>query len=318
MRRRALLAGLGAVTAGCTTGYVPAGDSDETTAAPANAPSLRTCTTPTPTDTAGEPPEDTEYRITDLSIEFTADGPDHRYVLEPAAFYSAAAVEREAAESGPDPVVVAVEDLDSPAVRSAVTTAIRDGDWRANELPDGLAGTVDEVDFFTGVSSGTYTHIGLTLHRLHPDRSSAVVPAVRVPDPYVAPGDPGEIEFGLRNRSTEPREVFSGSVPPFGMLHAAAADGRGRFLLWVDYEEEGCFSRTDEGWLRCDIGKTTLLDPCERVARRYAVLPTTTDHYPDLTVPRPGRYRVESSVGHSAAFGAPSTELSFTTSFTLE
>jgi len=318
MRRRALLAGLGAVAAGCTSGYRADRDGDRTPGAPTDASTLQNCSTPTATATAAAPPADAEFRIADLAVEYTADGPDNRYVLEPSAFYSAEAVEREAAEPGPDPVVMAVEELDSPDVRAAVTTAIQEESWRADELPAGLAETVERVDFFTGASSGTYTHVGLQLYRLHPDRPLAVVPEVRVTDPYVAPDDPGEIAFGLRNRASEPREVFSGTVPPFGMLHAEATPGRGRFLLWADYEAEGCFSRTDEGWLRCDIGKVTRIAPCEHVTRRYEVLPSTTDHYPDLTAPRPGRYEVAASVGHSTEFGGPSTELSFTTGFDIQ
>jgi hypothetical protein len=317
VRRRALLAGLGAVAAGCTSGYRAARDGDRTPGGPTDASTLQNCATPTATPTAAAPPADAEFRLADLAVEYTTDSPDHRYVLEPSAFYSAEAVEREAAEPGPDPVVMAVEELDSPDVRAAVTTAIRAEAWRADELPDGLAETVERVDFFTGASSGTSTHVGLRLYRLHPDRPPAVVPEVRVTDPYVAPDDPGEIAFGLRNRGSEPREVFSGTVPPFGMLHAEAAPGRGRFLLWADYESEGCFSRTDEGWLRCDIGKVTRIEPCERVTRRYEVLPSTTAHYPDLTVPRPGRYEVAASVSHSTEFGAPSTSLSFTTTFDI-
>jgi hypothetical protein len=317
MRRRALLAGLGAVAAGCTTGYRAARDDDRTPGDPTDASTLQNCPAPTATPTPDAPPTDAEFRIANLAVEASSDGPDHRYVLEPDAFYSADAVERKAERDG-EQVVVAISDLDSAPVREAIRTAIRDDAWRADELPDGLAEAVERVDFFTGASSGTYTHIGLQLHRLHPDRPPAVVPEVRVTDPYVAPDDPGEIEFGLRNRAAEPREVFSGTVPPFGMLHAEAAPGRGRFLLWADYEAEGCFSRTDEGWLRCDIGKVTRIAPCERVTRRYEVLPSTTDHYPDLTVPRPGRYEVAASVGHSTEFGGPSTELSFTTTFDIQ
>jgi hypothetical protein len=329
VRRRALLAGLGAAAAGCTTGYVPrdaapgTGDtptepSDTPTGTPTDGAPLRDCEPANQVDQPGSAPADTEYRIADLAVESTTEPPEYRYVLEVDAHYSADAVERKAERDGKQ-VVRQLSEVESPAVREAVATALDEGEWRADRLPDGLAETVRRVDFFVPPdASGTYTHFGLALHRTYPNRPPAVVPEVRVLDPHVAPDDPGVVEFGLLNRAPEPREVFSGTVPPFGMLHAEAATDPGRFLLWRPYESEGCYFRTDEGWGACSIGKSTRLEPCERVRRTYSVLPSTTDHYPDLTVPSgPGRYRVEERVGHSAEFGGPSTTLSFTTTFQL-
>lgn len=292
MRRRTLLAGVGAgLTAGCLgrVGYrgrqSPAGGS--------------------------------AYRIVDLETSSATERPSVRYVLEPRAFYSEDAVQRKRDREG-EVRVTDVSNLDPP-VREAVETAIRDGEWRADALPDGLAETVERYDFFTGASSGTHTHVGLELYRLDPDAPPAVAFEAAVPDDRAAPGDPGAIEFALRNVGDEPREVFSGTVPPFGVVFAEAVGGAGRFLLWRDYREEGCVFFTDEGVGQCDIGKITELRPGEELARRYEVLHDSTTVRPEYTrPPGPGAYRVTDRVGHSRKMGAPGSTLSFEVQFTLE
>lgn len=292
MRRRTLLAGLGAgLTAGCLgrVGY------------------------------RGRPPSngDTAYRIVDLETTTSTERPSVRYVLEPSAFYSEDAVERKREREG-EVRVTDVSTLD-PAVREAVEAAIRDGEWRANDLPDGLAEAVERYDFFTGASSGTHTHVGVELYRFDPDAPPAVVFEAAVVDDRTAPGDPGALEFALRNVGDEPREVFSGTVPPFGVVFAEAAGGDGRFLLWRDYEEEGCVGFSDDGIVQCAVGKLTELRPGERIARRYGVLHDSTDVRPEHTrPPGPGAYRVADRVDHSRQHGAPGSTLSFEVRFALE
>ncbi|WP_225741337.1 hypothetical protein [Halorussus halophilus] len=259
--------------------------------------------------------------MTQLSVSTTYDRPSVKYILEPASFYSEDAVEREAERTGEKQTVVHISKVESPEVRTAIETAIQSGAWKSNSLPDGLADTVERVDFFTGVSNDdTYTHIGVELHRLDPNAPPAVEFDAHISDPYVAPGSPGAIEFELQNTSSQKQEIFSGTVPPFGMLHAHAETGEeSRFLLWRNYEEEGCFTRREDGWMRCDIGKISHLEPCESVSRRYEILPSSTDHYPaETTPPSTDAYRTSGSVSYSTGGGSPSTGLSYEISFQLE
>lgn len=91
------------------------------------------------------------------------------------------------------------------------------------------------------------------------------------------------------------------------------------FLLWRNYEEEGCFHRDSGSWIRCDIGKHTELQPCEDITRRYEILPNTTAKYPNETaLSNPDRYRVADSISYSSSAGAPASTLSFETAFLLE
>ena len=335
MRRRALLATLGSVSAGCLGTSTPEGTSSSRTETPS--PSTETATqtaipttsptsceppSKTGTDHAEEPPSDTEYEVTQLSVSTSVDRPSFRFVLEPAAFYSKNAVAREEERTGEKQVVVDISEIESTEVRDAIETAIRSGTWRSDSLPDGLTDTVERVDFFTGVSNDdTYTHVGVELHRSNPDVPPAIGFDARVADPYVSPDSPGSIVFSLKNRSPRTQEVFSGTVPPFGMMHAEY-DGVGaasRFLLWRDYEEEGCFSRREDGWMRCDIGKVTRLKSCESISREYEILPSSTESYPEETVPaRSGEYRTSGSVSSVAGNGSPSSEIAFEVSFRLE
>ena len=335
MRRRALLATLGSVSAGCLGTSAP--HSSPSTETKSTSTSTKTATrTPIPTTTpascesASETstdhtemrPSNTEYEVTQLSVSTSVDQPSYRFILEPAAFYSKDAVAREEERTGETQVVVDISEIESAEVREAIITAIQSGDWKSNSLPEGLADTVERVDFFTGVSEGdTYTHIGVALHRLNPNAPPAVEFDAQITDPYVSPDSPGAIVYSLQNRSSRPQEVFSGTVPPFGMMYADydGTGGESRFLLWRDYEKEGCFSRHEGGWIRCDIGQITRLKSCESITRQYEILSSSTNHYPEETVPvSSGQYRTSGSVSYSTGNGSPSSVLSFEVSFRLE
>lgn len=318
MRRRALLTSLGVVPAGCLGVSLPGTDDPTPTSTP-----VEPCDgppEPSPDASTDEPEADGEFRLTGLVTSTDTDRPEVRYVLEPSAFYSADAVRRKEERTGEEQVVRDVAAVEDDRARDAIETAIRRGEWRSNELPDGLSGTVDRVDFFTGVSrDGTYTHVGLTLHHLRPDRPPAVAFDARVVDGVVSSESPGAVEFELRNRSRTTQLVSSGTVPPFGMVFAEAVDEPERFLLWREYEDEGCIRFTDDGWTRCDIGITTELEPCARLTRRYEVLPTETGTRPEYTAPPgPGTYRIYDSANYNEAPGAPGSTLSFEVEFTIE
>jgi len=339
MRRRALLASVGLLGAGCldTAGTGPTDDTTATTAGtttpvrttdvpptdppkdPSNA-GIETCEPTTPTfDRTDSIPQDVEYVVEDVRTATTYDRPESRYLLEPSKFYSADAVEREREEADEEVVVVDIETVEDDAVRDAIKTAIEDGEWRADELPTGLAETVERIDFVTGLTENrTHTHVGVELHELPTDAPPAITFDAAVADRTVAPGDPASIALWLSNTRKTPVTVMSGTVPPFGMLRAERDDGADgedsddsddsdasdasddsddEFLLWRDYEEEGCFSKTDEGWIRCDIAKYAEISPCESVVREYEVLPSTTEKYMDEThPPAAGTYTVTGEV----------------------
>lgn len=298
MHRRSVLAALAGTGAGCLDGLP---DRD------------RQSPDGTATTEGGR-----EYRITDLSVTTRTERPSVTHVLEPTAFYSADAVERERADEDEPVVVRNVSEIADPAIREAVRTALADDQWRSNDPPDGLAETVRRVDFFTGVSEGDYTHVGLTLYRFHPNRPPPVEFDASVADRTVSEGSTGAIELALSNTGQRTQEVFSGTVPPFGTVFADAADDDGRFLLWRDYEEEGCVTFTDDGIAACAVGKLTELDPGETVSRAYEVLPSSTTTHPEYTAPPgPGRYRITDQFGYSHEHGGPGSTLVAEVSFTL-
>ncbi|WP_323676078.1 hypothetical protein [Halorubellus sp. PRR65] len=361
MRRRALLAALGSsaatsALAGCldpagsgpTTNGTDARDdpteSGTRTDVATSDGSVSTCEPSTPTfDVADvgtdgdhdEAPEDAEFVVRDVVTSTSYDRPETRFVLEPDAFYSEAAVERER-ENGDDEIVVEdISEIDDATVREAIRTAVETGAWRADELPNDLRETVERVDFVTGVSEGdTYTHVGVALHEFPVDDPPAIEFGAGVANRYVTPNSPGTVALWLANAREEELAVTSGAVPPFSMLRPVLADGDGgtgdgnsgggsdeRFILWRDYVEEsdGCFGRRDGDWIRCDIGVQTGIQACDSVVREYEILPSTTGTYPDETVPPgPGRYEVSGSVGYSHAPHGPSVELEYVVAFTLE
>lgn len=334
MRRRALLASVAAFPTGCL-GLSPEPTDDTPT--PDGSPSsggsvtpthtpVETCDGPTatrtetPTDeSSGGSETDGEFQLTDLTTSTGTDRPSAPYLLEPSAVYSADAVRREEERTGEDQVVRDVSEIEDEMVRSAIETAIQEGEWWADTLPEGLAETVAEVDFFTGVREDrTHTHIGLTLHRLRTDGPAGVAFEARVVDDVVSAESPGVVELELRNRLQTTQHVESGTVPPFGTVFAEAVDADERFLLWRDYEDEGCITFRDEGMEACSIGVVTDLEPCEHLTRRYEVLPTGTDRHPEYTVPPgPGRFRISDSVSYREEQRAPGSTLSFEVEFML-
>lgn len=293
--------------------------------------SVSTCEPSTPTyDLAPDAPADAEFAVRDLSVSTTYDRPETRFLLEPDAFYSAAAVERAREDRADEVVVVDIEAVHDRAVRDAIRTAIEEGEWRADEVPYGLRQTVERVDFVTGVSNDdTYTHVGVALHEFAVDAPPAIEFDAAVADRYGSPGDPASVSFWVSNAREREWTVSAGTVPPFGMLraHPAAAGTSGdrgddarEFLLWRDYEEEGCYSRTDDHWVVCAIGSLTPIPPCESVAREYAILPSDTPHYPDLTVPEnEGTYVVTGTVSYtSRQLGGQSATLDWEVTFDLD
>lgn len=324
MRRRSLLTGIGVLSAGCigpspprvsTATQTP--ENDETPN-PTDAP---TCPGESETtETTDGPATGGEYRLTDLTESTSVDRPSVRYVLEPSAFYSSDAVEREEERTGKEQTVKEVSEINDEAVRTAIESAIQSGGWRSNTLPDGLAETVERVDFFTGVAAGeTHTHVGLTLYEFQPDSPPALEFSASIVDHSVSKESPGVVEFELANASQTTQRVFSGTVPPFGMVFAERVESDDRFLLWRNYEDEGCVRFSEDGLLQCDIGKVTELRPCESVTRRYEVLPSGTSHHPEYTEPPgPATYRITDSLDYYEEQGAPESELSFEVEFTLE
>lgn len=326
MRRRTLLAGIGALSTGCLrsqspqTSSTPSPTKTSETPTSTATPSCDSGTETQSTDSSDESVTDGEYRLTGLSESTSTDRPSVRYILEPSAFYSSDAVEREEAQTGEEQVVKDISAVDDDEVRVAIETAIRTGDWRSNTLPDGLIEIVERVDFFTGVSEDdTYTHVGLSLYRLRTDQPPAVEFSAAIVDDTVSEESPGAIELKLTNRGSTTQSVFSGTVPPFGMVSAESGEGGDQFLLWRNYEEEGCINFTEDGWMMCSIGIRTELQPCQSITRRYEVLPSVTTHHPEHTVPPgPGTYRITDSLDYYEEHGAPESELSFEVQFSLE
>lgn len=70
--------------------------------------------------TETESSADGEYRVTHLSQSTETDGPSYKYVLEPSAFYSGDAVEREEERTGEDLVVEDISSIEDESVREAI------------------------------------------------------------------------------------------------------------------------------------------------------------------------------------------------------
>ena len=140
-----------------------------------------------------------------------------------------------------------------------------------------------------------------------------------VVDGIVSDASPGILALELRNATQTTQHVSAGTVPPFGLVRADAVEGSDGFLLWREYESEGCVTFADDGILQCDIGTVTKLNPCESITRRYEILPSETTVHPEYTAPPgQGTYRITDSISYSAEQGGPGSQLTATVTFTLE
>lgn len=303
LRRRALLAGVAtglASAAGCVAS-LDAGQAG---------------TTDTTTSTVASPRSD-QYLVTDVSASTEKVAPTHEYVVRVTAVYSTEAFEK---ESG-DPTAIDVSEIEDPAIRDVVKRTLSDGPVKTDSVPDGLDAFLDRYDFFTWEArtdpEDTATHWGIELYRLHPDRPPAVEFDATVVDETISLSSPGAIEFSVTNVGDRTEEIFSGTVPPFGVLWAERVERDGRFLLWRDYAEEGCVFFTDEGHLaQCDIGINTPVNPGERIAKTYE-LRQAAERTPGDGL-APGRYRVADSLSYSHGDGQrPSTVVDWQVEFEI-
>ncbi|WP_433624651.1 hypothetical protein [Halomicrococcus sp. NG-SE-24] len=307
MRRRTLLAGVAAgLLSGCV-GSPGTGSGPE----PAGSTTGGTTTSTTTNDgTTTAVPPDARYAVTNFSVETEKVAPTAKYALETTKVYS-----REAALAEVDASdIVDVSELPDPDMREAIAAAIRDGKLRTDDVPAGLDDALERYAFFTGVNAdgSTHTHYGLKLYRLSPSSSPQLRFDARPVDRGVAPDDPGEIAFAVTNEGETTQEIFSGTVPPFGVLRAEARDADRQFLLWRDYEEEGC-AQVENGRVRavCDIGKLTPVEPGETVTKRYELRPGT----PGM---ESGSYVVDGTLSYSSEMQEPSTEVEWAVNFALE
>lgn len=241
MQRRALLATLGAAAgAGCAGGLGAPWSSDSETA----------------------------FRLGDLAVSTRKVAPTTRYEVAVTAAASEAAL----ADDPANHTVVALSDVEDPAVREVLEDAIRDDRLRRDEVPAGLPELTERVDYFTwGLENrpaDATSHWGVTVHRLHPARGPVVLLEATVADRTVAPGDPGVVTFALTNVGRRPRSVRSRGVAPLGVLEAEGPDRQ--VLLWHDYDEAAdCVTVGPDGTATASCPTATTIVPGETVTARY-------------------------------------------------
>lgn len=290
MKRRALLATVPAVLAGCTA--TPPGNTASTT---------RTT----------EP--ETNFVVTDFEVEAEKVGPTYRYLVRTTMVYSENAVANEPGTQ----TVVDVSDIEDPDVKAVIEDVLTEGRVRRDSIPDGLRETVDRVDFFTWNETtdpdDTASHWMIEVFDAHPDRDPAIQFDATLTDNSVSPDDPAAITFAIENVGSETQEVFSGTVPPFGVLWAERIGG-GRYLLWRDYEDEGCVNFDDGHVVVCDIGIVTKVEPGEAIDKTYEIRPENPVGSP-LTF---GDYTVSERLAYHQDSQGPNTNVEWRVSFSVE
>lgn len=294
MQRRALLASIPAslTLAGCIT--PPSSSRDTTT-----------------TVTSGS---DAAFTVTNLAVETETVAPTHRYLVRITKVYSADAVSREPG----DPTVVDVSEVTDADVRSVLERVLSEGRIRQDTIPDGLREITERVDFFTWESTtdpdDTASHWAIEVFESDPEAGPALAFDAELADETVYTDDPGTITFRVENVGDETQEIFSGTVPPFGLLWADGPGGD-RYLLWRDYTEEGCVSFTDEGHVEsCDIGMITSVEPDETIERAYDIRLEN----PVGGSLRTGHYVVSETLGYEREPQGPRTAVEWRVSFTVE
>lgn len=222
---------------------------------------------------------------------------------------------------GDEQVVKDVSTIEDQTVREAVETALTNQKrgWRSNRLPDGLTELLDRIDFFTGNFDSEYTHVGLTLYRFDPDDPPAIEFDVSLLDDRVVEGSPGVIELSLKNVSSEMTHIHGGADFPFGPLNATRIRSDEEFLLWQNFNNFCGVGVMDRGVSTLNYAVRRELKSQHTIDRRYRILPGSTSHHPDLTVPPgPGEYITSGTVEWDAGDDTMTLSLAWHVGFTLE
>lgn len=94
-----------------------------------------------------------------------------------------------------------------------------------------------------------------------------------VEDKYISINDPADIEFVITNPSSRPMTVYSGVIPPFGVLTANVETESQNLTLWNDKYAENEGVSTDFGVVTGQTKQeiSTVLQPGEKRTETYRI-----------------------------------------------
>lgn len=257
---------------------------------------------------------DAAFTVTDFAVESEKVEPTYRYLVRITKVYSAEAV----ADEPGDQTVVDVADVSDADVRALLKRVLSEGEVRRDSVPDGLRETTERVDFFTWEATtdpdDTASHWAIEVFEADPDAPPELEFDAELTDDTVSTDDPGTVTFSVENVGDARQEIFSGTVPPFGLVWANGP-GDDRYLLWRDYTTEGCVTFDDEGRVVvCDIGKITPIAPGEIIDRAYEIRLENPVGAPL----RSGDYVVSETLGYEQEPQGPRTAVEWRVSFRVE
>lgn len=294
MQRRALLAAIPTALAGSAAGCIGGqpGNTDTTTQT---------------TD------PDATFVVSEFTVETEKVAPTYQYLVRITKVYSADAV----ADEPGDQTIVDVSDIEDPDVRAVIKNTLREGKLHRDSIPDGLREITERVDFFTWNETtspdDTASHWGIEVFKAHPNRAPVIQFDAELTDNAVSPGNPAAITFSIENVGDTTQEVFSGTVPPFGVLWADGPNDE-RYLLWRDYQKEGCVNFQDDRVIVCSIGKITPVEPGQRIEKTYELRPEN----PVGSPLEPGDYTVTGTLTYHQQSQGPSTKVDWRVSFRVD
>lgn len=206
--------------------------------------------------------DDGTYEVTDLSVTSEVNPPSYVVVLE-----------RVASQVAEDESVVHVQNLsaDSADIVKAVVERRR---YEAADLSSEVESVTSKYDYVQWPeSSRKGRYFGIAAVNVQLGTPNPLDFAVDVAERYVSIGDPTNIEFRISNRSSRPMAVYSGVIPPFGVLTADVESGSQRLVLWNDRYAENDGVSTDLGAV---TGKTkqetsVVLEPGETRLEAYQI-----------------------------------------------
>ena len=107
----------------------------------------------------------------------------------------------------------------------------------------------------------------------------------------IVKNSPGMIKFTLINNGSRIQYIASGIDFPFGPMTAEKSSSDEDFLLWQDFDDMCGIAIDERGIGHTNVGVSQPLQPGETVSSWYQILPESTSHFPNHTVPPgPGNY----------------------------
>lgn len=202
------------------------------------------------------------YEVSEFSFDFETEIPEYIILLE-----------RVASQVGDEESVVHVQDLSSES-EDIVKEVIERRRYETEQVPsevESASSNYEYVQCDECERGGRYFDISVVNTQIKPQNQLKFF--ADVADKCISISDPADIELGITNPSSRPMTVYSGVIPPFGVLTADIEAESQNLTLWNDEYAKNEGVSTDFGVVTGQMKQeiSTVLQPREKQVETYQI-----------------------------------------------